>query len=328
MAIARYGLREFLPPSVELVSGPGCPVCVTETGYIDAAVQLARRGVMIATFGDLLNVPGSQTTLAECRAAHADISVCYSPLEALGLALKHPHREVVFLAVGFETTMAPVVAALDLAIRKGVRNFSLLTAFKLVPPALRVLRDDPTMRIDAFLCPGHVSAIIGSQAYAEFAGRHGVPCVIAGFEPLDIILGLTAIIQQLVRREARVENQYGRVVKPQGNPKAQAFIDKYLYPVDARWRGLGLVPQSGMALRPEHGHFDAERRLNVVVEPGQEPPGCLCGEVVKGKIRPPACSLFGSVCNPDHPIGPCMVSYEGTCAAYYKYLVTERSQHA
>jgi hydrogenase expression/formation protein HypD len=320
MAIARYGIRDVLPPSVELVSGPGCPVCVTPMGYVDAAIDLARRGAAIVTFGDMIHVPGSESTLAEGRAAGQWVEVCYSPLRAVELARAQPGRDVVFLAIGFETTIPPVVSIVDAARQAGARNVSLLTAFKLVPPALTALLADPELRIDAFLCPAHVSAIIGADAYRPFAERDRVPCVIAGFEPLDILYGLQGILEQISRGLAQVDNQYSRVVKPGGNPLAQALMARTLQPVDAEWRGLGVLPGSGLGLRPEYADYDAEARHGVRVGPGREQPGCRCGEVLKGRLRPPECPLFATGCTPDHAVGPCMVSAEGACSAYFKYL--------
>ncbi|OPZ27218.1 MAG: Hydrogenase isoenzymes formation protein HypD [Lentisphaerae bacterium ADurb.BinA184] len=319
MAIARYGLRDLLPPGIELISGPGCPVCVTDAGYIDAAVELARRGLTIATFGDMLNVPGSAASLADVRAAGARIEVCYSPLAALDLACRQPDREVVFLAIGFETTVAPVVSLIAAARRDGIRNLSLLVAFKLIPPALRALAADPEIHVAAFLCPAHVSAIIGADAYQPFVRDFRVPCVIAGFEPLDILLGVKGILEQLAAGEARVENQYSRVVRPGGNPLAQAVIARHLEPADASWRGLGVIPASGLKLRPQAAEFDAEQRHGLRITPGTPDRRCRCGDVLKGKRRPPDCPLFGNACTPEHPVGPCMVSSEGSCAASYKY---------
>ncbi len=319
MAIGRYGIRTLLPEAVELVSGPGCPVCVTPPGYIDAAVELASRGAIVATFGDMVRVPGSASSLTACRAAGGDVRVCYSPSAAIDLAKAHPERDVVFLAVGFETTVAPVVSLVDEASRAGLGNLSLLTAFKLVPPALQALLADPDVQVDAFLCPAHVSAIIGAQAYEPFARENRVPCVIAGFEPLDILYGIHGILAQLLAGEARVENRYARVVRQEGNLLAQACIARHLEPADAVWRGIGTIPASGLTLRPAYAAFDAERKLGVPVTPGHQHAGCRCGDVIKGKLRPPACALFGKACTPDQPVGPCMVSSEGTCAAYYKY---------
>ena len=319
MAIARFGIRDLLPSNIDLISGPGCPVCVTDAGYIDAAIELARKGAVVATFGDMISVPGSDASLAECRAQGGAIEVCYSPTSALDLAAEDPGREIVFLAIGFESTIGPGISIVDTAIRNGIENLSILTAFKLVPPALRALMADPEIRIDAFLCPAHVSAVIGSDAYAPFAGPAGVPCVIAGFEPLDILLGLQGILEQLIHGTAVVENQYSRVVKPRGNPRIQSLIAQYLQPEDVRWRGLGLLPQSGMVLRAAYAHYDAAQRHGIDVQPGRDNPGCLCGEVIKGKHRPSECPLFGRACTPEHPVGPCMVSAEGSCAASYKY---------
>ncbi|MGQ9662086.1 MAG: hydrogenase formation protein HypD [Kiritimatiellia bacterium] len=324
MAIARYGIRQMLPENIRLVSGPGCPVCVTVPGYIDAAILLASQGLIIATFGDLLTVPGSSATLAQCRAEGGNVQVCYSPADALRLAQQHPQREVVFLAIGFETTIAPVMAMLEQAIRSSVKNLSLLTAFKLVPPALEALLADPSLGIHGLLCPGHVSAIIGAAAYEQFAGPNGVPCVIAGFEPLDILLGLVEILRQLCADEARVVNQYSRVVRPAGNLRAQALIRRYLEPRDAEWRGLGRLPWSSLGLRSQYAAFNAEARYGIEISRGIEHPRCACGEVIKGKAVPWDCPLFGHACTPQHPVGPCMVSSEGSCAAYYRYVPAGR----
>lgn len=320
MAIARYGIREVLPPGVNLISGPGCPVCVTPARYIDAAIALAERGMIICTFGDMIPVPGSVSTLAECRARGGQVEICYSPTRALELAEANPAREVVFLAIGFETTTAPVITLVDQALSRGVNNLSLLTSFKLVPPALSALLADPDIRIDAFLCPAHVSAIIGADAYKPFAERYRVPCVIAGFEPLDILYGIQGILEQVTAGRAEVVNLYARVVTAGGNRRAQELMGKYLQPVDAAWRGIGTIPASGLGLRPDYARFDAERRHGVAVTLGGENPACACGEVLKGKIRPPDCALFGTACVPEHPVGPCMVSAEGSCAAWFKYL--------
>jgi hydrogenase expression/formation protein HypD len=319
VAIARHGIRDLLPANVRLISGPGCPVCVTAPGYIDAAIQLAQQGAIVLTFGDMIHVPGSVSTLAECRAGGGRIVTCYSPADALAAAERHPDCQTVFLAIGFETTTAPIVSVLDSAIQRKIRNLTMLTAFKLVPPALRALLADPGVRIDAFLCPAHVSAIIGADAYLPFTGPRGVPCVIAGFEPLDILWGLEGILWQICRSQSAVENQYSRVVKPGGNPRALALMEKYLEPADAAWRGIGAIPASALRLRAGFRDYDAEWRHGVKVGPGREVPGCRCGDVLKGKLRPPECPLFGRGCTPDKPIGPCMVSSEGACAASFKY---------
>jgi hydrogenase expression/formation protein HypD len=318
MAIARYGIRDALPCGVRLVSGPGCPVCVTVPGYIDAAIALARRDVRIVTFGDLLNVPGSASTLGRCRAEGGTIEIVYGPAQALKTARAHPDRPAVFLAVGFETTIGPVLSLVDRAREGRINNLSLLTAFKLVPPALHALLADPAVRVDAFLCPAHVSAVIGSEPYAPFAAR-GTPCVIAGFEPLDILYGILGILRQIADGKAEVENQYARVVRPGGNPKIQALMARLAEPVAAAWRGLGTIPASGLALRGAEAGYDAARRFGLTLERGFEPPGCACGDVITGKRAPADCPLFGTACSPEHPVGPCMVSSEGSCAAEYRY---------
>jgi hydrogenase expression/formation protein HypD len=319
MSIARYGIRQLLPPHMSLISGPGCPVCVTAPGYVDTAIKLARNGVTIASFGDMLQVPGSSESLGECRSEGARVEVCYSPRTALELAKADPSHEVVFLAIGFETTIAPVVSLVDLAIREDVKNVSLLTSFKLVSPALRAVLDDPELKIDAFLCPGHVSTVTGSHIYEPFAHDHGKPCVIAGFEPLDILFSLCAILAQLAENRAVVENLYSRAVREDGNPLARKVIERFLQPAGVHWRGMGLLPDSGLVLRDEFAQYDAAKRFGVTIGPGLEHPGCMCGDVIKGKRIPTQCPLFAGRCTPMDPVGPCMVSAEGSCAAYYKY---------
>lgn len=320
MAIARHGIRDLLPTNVRLISGPGCPVCVTPTGYIDAAIQLARQGATLMTFGDMLRVPGSSGSLASCRSEGPDIRLCTSPAQLLTWAREAPEREFVFLAIGFETTMAPILATLDRAIAADTPNVSLLTAFKCVPPALRALLTMPDLKLDAFLCPAHVSAIIGAEAYQPFAQEFGVPCVIAGFEPLDILHGLLGILEQCAEGRAQVDNRYARVVKPHGNPRAQALIRQYTVDDDAEWRGLGRLPASGRRLRPELARYDAAHRYPLAVKPCPPPSGCRCGDVLVGRLRPPACPAFGTRCTPEHPVGPCMVSSEGACAAEHTYV--------
>lgn len=319
MAIGRFGIRGMLPENVGLLSGPGCPVCVTDAGYVDAAIELCRRECVIATFGDMLRVPGSESTLAQARSEGGRVEVCYSPEGALELARRLPGRQVVFLAIGFETTVAPVVSLVAAAEREGLENLSLLVAFKVVPPALEALIADPEVRIDGFICPAHVSAIIGSEAYRPVVDEHGLPCVVAGFEPLDILYGISGLLELLAEERPGLVNQYSRVVRPEGNPKAQRLIETYLEPVDAAWRGLGLIPASGLGLRARYSAFDAERRFGVEAGGGRTDPRCRCGEVLKGRVRPPECPLFATVCTPRQPVGACMVSSEGSCAAYYMY---------
>jgi len=320
MAIARFGIREILPSCIDLVSGPGCPVCVTPPGYIDTAIELAGRDVTIATFGDMLNVPGSDSSLAAARAGGASIEVCYSPARTLELAEQTPDREFVFLAIGFETTIAPVISIVKEAARKNIRNVSLLTAFKVIPPALNALLGDPELSIDALLCPAHVSAIIGADAYIPVVEQYSKTCIVAGFEPLDILMGLDRIVELASEGRVACENQYSRVVSPGGNRLAQQIMADMLQPCDPYWRGVGVIPESGLKLRDKFASYDAEIKFDVEIGSGREHAGCLCGNVIKGSHKPDQCSFFGKACTPDAPIGPCMVSAEGTCAAYYKYL--------
>ena len=319
MAIGRFGIRGMLPENVGLLSGPGCPVCVTYAGYVDAAIELCRRGCVIATFGDMLRVPGSEATLAQARSEGGRVEVCYSPEGALELARRRPEQEVVFLAIDFETTVAPVVSLVPTAEREGIENLSLLVAFKVVPPALEALIADPQVRIDGFLCPAHVSAIIGSEAYRPVVDEHRLPCVVAGFEPLDILYGISGLLEMLAEDRPDLVNQYSRVVRPEGNPRAQRLIETYLEPVDTPWRGLGTIPASGLGLKPAYAAFDAESRFGVETGGGRTDPRCRCGDVLKGMVQPSECPLFATVCTPRHPVGACMVSSEGSCAAHYMY---------
>ncbi len=323
MAISRYGIRELLPQNINLISGPGCPVCVTDAGYIDTAIALARQGAIIATFGDMINVPGSdRMTLAKSRSEGCIIEVCYSPLSAIDLAEANLDKEVVFLAIGFETTIAPIISMIDSVSEKNIKNISLLTAFKLVPPALETLTSDPKLKIDAFLCPAHVSAIIGAKAYETFVKKHNIPCVIASFEPVEILLGINSILKQIINGSIKVENDYERVVTYEGNTKAQELFNKYLEDDDASWRGIGVIDASGLKLKKEFSQFDASEKFKIKIKAGAPDKGCRCGDVLKGKIRPFECPLYSKACNPLNPIGPCMVSSEGTCSAYYKYSRT------
>jgi len=318
MSIARHGLGQLWPDQVRLVSGPGCPVCVTEVGYVDHARALARLPqVTIATFGDLVRVPGSTGSLAEERAAGARVQVVTSPLEALDLCKAEPEREVVFLAVGFETTAPTIAATLLRAEADGVANFSLLCANKTVPAALEILVDGGGLH--GLLCPGHVSTITGTAIYEPLAAR-GVACAVSGFEPLDILHGVARLLEQLVAGEFRVDNTYARLVRPEGNPKARLLCERVFQPCDAAWRGLGVIPGSGLTLVDALGARDAALRFpGLEIEPAREPEGCRCGEILAGKIGPRECPLFGRACTPEDPVGACMVSSEGTCAAAHRY---------
>ena len=323
VAIRRTGLRSLLPKRVRLVSGPGCPVCVTSQGVIDALVDLAGRpGVTVATFGDMMRVPGTRSSLERRKAAGGHVAVCYSVLEALDLARERRGEMVVFAAVGFETTAPGTAVAVEIARAEGLANFLILSGHKWVIPAMDALLAGGEVRIDAFLCPGHVSVIIGSRAYEPIAARYRRPCVVAGFTAEQVLAGVAAILKQLAAGEARVENVYPEAVRPEGNPDALGHIRRVFESVEAVWRGLGTIPASGMGLRVEYAAFDAARRLGIPWPPpeaGTGEHGCRCGDVIRGAVEPHECPLFGGACTPVHPVGPCMVSREGSCQAEYKY---------
>ena len=322
MAIAKGGIRSLLPPNVHLLSGPGCPVCVTSNEDIDTIIALARLdGVALATFGDMVRVPGSSTSLQRLRAEGARVEVVYSPLDALDLARREPELQVVFAGVGFETT-APVVAATVKAAREqGVGNFSVYCAHKNVPHVLEALVRDPSLRIDAFILPGHVSTIIGSAPYRFLAERHGIPGAITGFETADVLRGIACLLRQIAEGRVAIENAYPRGVPEEGNPRALAVLGEVFEECDAVWRGLGAIPRSGYRFRAEYAEFDALERFAPDVEPTIEPAGCRCADVLRGALSPSACPLFGRVCTPESPVGPCMVSSEGSCAAHYRYQI-------
>lgn len=320
VSLFRSGVKSMLPATVRLLSGPGCPVCVTSQGYIDAACDLAgRAGVTVCTYGDMMRVPGRSGSLAERRGSGARVMVVYSTRDALRYAAANPAEQVVFLAVGFETT-APATAAAVLEARKlGLSNFSVLTAHKLVVPAMLALLAEGQVPLAGFLCPGHVSVIIGSDAYAPIVTQFAKPCVVAGFEPAQMLEGVVHLVRQATAGEARVENVYGVAVSPGGNAAAQRLLDDAFRPADAVWRAIGVIPASGLDLRDGLAEFDAARRFGLDLSANDEAPGCLCGQVIQGKVTPAECPLFGRACTPMHPIGPCMVSSEGTCAAWHKY---------
>jgi len=320
MAVYQHGIRSLLPARIRLISGPGCPVCVTPVGYVDRAVALARRkDTIIATFGDMIRVPGSSSSLLQEQARGATVKIVSSALDAVALAEKNPASTVVFLGVGFETTTPTIAGALLTAEKKNLQNFFVLSANKTMPAPMAALAGDPDLLVDGFLCPAHVSAIIGANAYQPLVAAYRVPCVITGFEPLDILQGVLMLLKQVIAGDARVETQYRRVVKADGNQKARAILSRVFEPCEARWRGIGDIPASGLRLRDAYTRFDAGRALPVETEPVVEHPGCLCGEILKGKLRPADCPLFRTVCTPEEPVGACMVSSEGACAAAYKY---------
>jgi hydrogenase expression/formation protein HypD len=321
MAIASSGMRRLFPAGLKMLSGPGCPVCVTSQGDIDRVLALAAiPEVTLATFGDMLHVKGSLGfDLNRRRENGSDIRVVYSPLDALSYARANPSRQVVFVGVGFETT-APLIAASVLRARaEKIENFSVIALFKLVPPALKLLLSDPKNDISGFLLPGHVSAIIGVRPYQFVARKHNVPCVVTGFEPLDILTGINMLLRQIVRGRAAVEDEYSRAVQKTGNPTALRLMAKVFRPADASWRAIGTVKKSGLNFSPEFSRFGALRRFKIVYKEAPEPRGCLCGAILMGKAQPPDCRLFAKSCSPSSAVGPCMVSSEGACSAWFKY---------
>ncbi len=326
MAIAKAGIRSLLPPDVELVSGPGCPVCVTDQSAIDAVLALSdEKNVILATYGDMVRVPGSVRgdSLARRSAKGARVEVVYSPMDSLTVARENPGCEVVFLGVGFETTAPGTAAFVRAAKESGLGNVSCLPLLKTCEPVLRALIADPDFNVDGFLLPGHVSTILGEEGFRFLADEFGIPGVIGGFEPEDVILALSRLIRQIRNGEARIENAYRRAVRPEGNPIARRMIAEVFEPADSLWRGIGMIPESGLAIREEYASVDAAKRFGLVIRETPEPAGCRCGDVIRGAVRPEDCPLFGRVCFPEDPVGPCMVSSEGACAAAYKYRPAE-----
>lgn len=319
-SIFRNGIRSLLPKTISLLSGPGCPVCVTAQNEIDAFIELAKLDdVIIATFGDLIRVPGADSSLQNEQAKGRDVRVVYSTFDAIDIAKKNPDKNIIFLGVGFETT-APTIAASILAARDlNLNNYSVMSAHKLLPPALFALAENPETKIDGFILPGHVSVIIGVKAYLPFYERYTVSCVIAGFEPLDILQAILMLTKQVEDNTPKLENGYKRAVTFEGNPKARSTMHAVFETADAAWRGLGVIPLSGLKIKKEYAAFDAQKVFEVILAGSEDPKGCACGEILLGVKIPPQCPLYKNKCTPIQPIGPCMVSSEGTCAAYYRY---------
>ena len=316
MSIFRFGLRDILPGNINLISGPGCPVCVTPNEFIDKAIALARReNIVIATFGDMFKVPGSYSSLEKEKALGAAIRMVYSSMDALELARKTPGKEVVFLGIGFETTAPTVAQSIIAAKKSGIKNYSVLCGHKTMPEALKVLTNEPKLKIDGFLLPGHVSAIIGVEPY-EFLIARGKRCVVTGFEPLDILQAIWMLLKQ---EKPKVEIQYTRIINKKGNKLAIKSMDKVFSPCDSTWRGIGRIKGSGLKIRREFSAYDAELKFHPVIPAPRVNKACICGEVIKGIKTPFQCRLFAKACTPEHPVGACMVSSEGACAAYYKY---------
>ncbi len=319
-AIVKFGIDELLPPELTLVHGPGCPVCVTPLELIEKAIQIASAsGVIFCSFGDMLRVPGNRRDLLAVKAAGGDVRIVYSPMDALKVARENPDRQVVFFAVGFETTAPANAMAVFQAARSGTRNFSLLVSHVLVPPAMEAVLSSPGNRVQGFLAAGHVCAVMGFAEYEPIAATYRVPIVVTGFEPLDILQGVYMCVRQLEEGRARVENQYTRAVCRAGNAPARSLIREVFRVVPRKWRGLGEIPRSGLGLQPKYEHFDAEVRFGLTEIAVEEPLECISGLILRGARRPQDCPAFGSACTPEHPLGATMVSSEGACAAYYRY---------
>lgn len=319
-AILRFGIDELLPPQVTLLHGPGCPVCVTPLELIDKALAIAAQpNVIFTSFGDMLRVPGSQGDLLSCKARGADVRMVYSPLDALKLAQANPEKQVVFFAVGFETTAPANAMAVYQAAQLGLTNFSILVSHVLVPPAIEAILSAEGNRVQAFLAAGHVCAVMGYTEYEPLAQKYRVPFVVTGFEPLDIMQGVYMAVKQLEAGRAEVENQYARAVAREGNPRAVALIREVFEVVPRKWRGIGEIPASGLGLRDAYAAFDAEKRFGIASYTAQESAECISGLILQGAKKPYQCAAFGTRCTPEHPLGATMVSSEGACAAYYRY---------
>jgi hydrogenase expression/formation protein HypD len=323
-AILRYGIRQLVPKTVEMRSGPGCPVCVTATADLDKAIALAQLpDVVITTFGDMIRVPGSYSSLQQAKADGADVRIVYSTIDAVEIAKVNARKSVIFIGIGFETTAPTIAASILKAQQEQIENFYVLSLNKLTPPVMKTLLDSGEVKLDGIIGPGHVSVIIGSHPYEFIPRDYGVACVISGFEPLDILLCVDRLVEQIERGEPKVEIAYPRGVKPEGNRKARQLMEDVFEIGEANWRGIGIVPQSGLKIRRKYAQFDADKAFSVRLKPPREPKGCLCGDVIRGAATPLECRLFGKTCTPESPVGPCMVSSEGACAAYYQYGAPE-----
>jgi hydrogenase expression/formation protein HypD len=325
-AIVKYGLDQLLPPQLTLIHGPGCPVCVTATSLIDQALAIAAQpDVILCSFGDMLRVPGSEWDLLSAKARGADVRIVYSPLDSLKLAQENPHKSVVFFAVGFETTAPATALTVYQAKEQQLANFCLLAAHVLVPPAMTAILNSPHNQVQGFLAAGHVCTVMGFQQYREISQNYRIPIVVTGFEPLDILQGIYHCVHQLETGQSQCTNQYSRSVRPEGNPQAQALMQEVFTTVDRQWRGLGLIPQSGLALSPTYAPWSAEVQFASILAHWDSAPSderCLSGEILQGHLKPPDCPAFGQECTPETPLGAPMVSSEGACAAYYRYRLS------
>ena len=324
MSIFRYGVRDILPKDIKLISGPGCPVCVTPQSYIDVAIEISLKpDVIIATFGDMMTIPGKKTSLLKMKAEGKDIRIVYCAMDALLLAKNNTDKKVVFLSVGFELTTPITAITIIEAKKENIKNLFFLISHKTIPQTMEILVKDEEIKIDGFLLPGHVSAIIGTKPYEFLSKNYNIPAVVTGFEPVDILLGISTLTDMIENKDYTIINKYKRIVRKDGNRKAKEYLDKVFKIHDSRWRGIGLIPNSGYELKEEYEIFDAIKQFNINYKEYDGSVGCKCGEILKGKINPLECPLYKVVCTPENPIGSCMVSTEGTCAAYYKYYSLE-----
>jgi hydrogenase expression/formation protein HypD len=320
VAIFKHGLRQLLPPNIEMLSGPGCPVCVTASADLDKAIALGKLpGVIITSFGDMVRVPGSRSSLQQAKAEGADVRIVYSAQDAITIARENPEKSVVFIGIGFETTAPTIAASILQAGQEKIRNYYVLSLHKVCPPIMKAILDLGEVRLDGIICPGHVSTVIGSLPYRFIADDYRIACAVSGFEPVDILLAVDSLVGQIESGQPKVDIAYRRGVKPEGNPAALRLMEKVFETGDGNWRGIGVVPESGLQIKPEYEKYDADKHFNVSVEPACEPKGCICGSILRGVSTPPECKLFRETCTPEHPVGPCMVSSEGSCATYYQY---------
>lgn len=320
VAILKYGINQLLPENVRLISGPGCPVCVTEISFIDKAIEYAKSDdFIIATFGDLIRVPGSETSLEKINVINNNVKIVYSPFDAVRLAQENPQKNVIFLAIGFETTAPGVASTIIYAMKNQIKNFFIISAHKLTVPAMRVIVNTREINISGFICPGHVTTVIGADSYRFLAEEFHIPAVVSGFEPLDIIQAIYMILKQIKEDVAKIEIEYRRSVTFEGNRRAQETMFEVFRIADVPWRGLGVIPESGLLLKDKYSGFNAEEKFKIKLKPSREPAGCICGEILRGVKLPLDCKLFNKVCTPENPVGACMVSSEGACAAYFHY---------
>ncbi len=320
VAIFKHGLRQLLPSNIEMLSGPGCPVCVTASGDLDRAIALAHTpGVIVASFGDMVRVPGSRSSLQKAKAEGGDVRIVYSAQDALKIAKENPEKSTVFIGIGFETTAPTIAASILQAERENIRNYHVLSLHKTCPPIMKAILDLGEVKLDGIICPGHVSTVIGSLPYQFLADDYKIACAVSGFEPVDILMAVDSLVGQIESGQLRVDISYRRGVKPEGNPAALKLMNNVFESGDADWRGIGVVQESGLQMRKQYERYDAKKNFDIQVKPAREPEGCICGAVLRGVSTPPECKLFRRVCTPESPVGPCMVSSEGSCATYFQY---------